>query len=403
MERLFVFNKSEFVLLLLASIIISKNKDAEIRSLYYGDGRIYINNEEINPDDFIHYFDVLRSSDPLNGVISILLENVTFENLRIVYEFIHSFDLDFKALPSKVYKYVSDQSNYLSTFFQKELSFSNKNFFDDIYDCDVVDNEFFRNESLNDKMRVLCVSMEKDNKALWGLYANKFQGFCFEYDRNEIWASIEQQSSGSKILFACEGEVEYDDSFISTISRYFYDRGVRVEIERLSTVVHRCYYKDHSWSFEKEYRFIVFGDLAASHWSLQIAPSAYSFYDIEKKCEKSFQIDYNKPRTIDGKYNVMDGDTLNSIGLDFFLSYLYSVTISANEGGYKKRRKNLSQSCRIIERRKNDCDLMFEWLNYCVFLRTRFSDNSLISIKNQRQYPIKLIVHYSEKYRKRGK
>ena len=99
--------------------------------------------------------------------------------------------LKFGSIKSrKYYKYLSDTSKYLTNYFKGDVSFATPSEMNDIFDCAFEQSINNKKTIAKTDTRVLCLSKEKNIESMWGLYANRFNGFCFEYNLDDIIKSL---------------------------------------------------------------------------------------------------------------------------------------------------------------------------------------------------------------------
>lgn len=212
--------------------------------------------------------------DSLSNCIDLIKRNITPLTLKkLEWE-------RYVKIPKSLYKYVSNRCSYLDYFFKGTISFVHKNTFDDKFDCEVKD--FFLNEKLVDKMRVLCLSLSREIKAMWGAYANGFNGFCFSYVGKNIIESIYSSTNKRQLYFICCNEVSYNGVIKTFKFEKNLNKGLKTAIDRVKQAIYGCYSKDQSWSYQKEYRFIVLGDFSnfnENYVNFEIKPSSYFYID----------------------------------------------------------------------------------------------------------------------------
>lgn len=329
-----VFNKREFVFLIVCAIIINayKNKNKKISEIEYSEGRIIVILDDLSIE-YSNIFEIIAStcerlSDGglLYNLIDLLIKTINKENIDIFVKFVNSLHLKTTIVPDQLFKYVSNKTDYYYKLFKNTLTFSNRDCFDDIYDSDIPDDVFFNDKKLKDVLRILCLSTSNSNNALWGLYANKFDGFCFQYDRDDILESIERNYPQKRIVLICEDYVHFDENDVSLILCTFIDSSLANAIDIIKNQVYKCFYKDKSWSFLEEYRFIILSNCKEEdYFEIPINYSSYYYY-VKKE-----------PIEIRRYNDLIDEGFINSTGVWFLLTYLYHSLIKDTETRYKNR------------------------------------------------------------------
>jgi len=151
-----------------------------------------------------------------------------------------------------IYKYYSNLSPYAIENFEKDiLCFSHVDEFNDDLEFNVKlreDSIFLRMYEESDiptfikaqkfRLRVCCLSKSPDLDNMWGYYANGGQGFCLEYDKDEL-------KEFSEIMI---GNVIYDDP---TPVLY-------LEMPDKEKVVAQVMHKKSCWREEQEVRVVLF-------------------------------------------------------------------------------------------------------------------------------------------------
>ena len=151
------------------------------------------------------------------------------------------------------YKYISDEAPYLHQFFDSKITFVSNTTFDDIFDC-----AFVTNKDLLKCTRLLCLSEQNDIRALWGLYSNKFHGFCFEYSGERILNSL----SNERKFVACYDQVTYGKRIMikQSVKVCLGNSRLKTDLIDALKMFVSCFWKESSWRFQKEHRFLLLKD-----------------------------------------------------------------------------------------------------------------------------------------------
>ena len=168
-----------------------------------------------------------------------------------------NYDFKDEEINQTLYKYVSNESPYAFNFFQGKLFFADKKNFDDIYEPDIRSDKFDKN------FRVLCLSRSNSINAMWGTYANKFKGYCFEYLTTDLIKSMQEQfctDDKHKLTF-CYGNIRYKNEKLP-YGNLFY--GISNETKQMIKDVCNefilLFEKENSWQYQQETRFVVIKD-----------------------------------------------------------------------------------------------------------------------------------------------
>lgn len=391
-DNLLVFNKKELVFLVVCALIVDEYKERDIKKITYGDLRIFVFFED-SPSEFkdateliISAYNRLKGNDLLYNCINLLINVITENNIHIFVDFLKSIKLETYSFPDQLFKYVSNKSDCCHKYFKNYLTFVHRDYFDDIYDSDILDDLLFDKKKLKDRLRILCLSTSYSNNALWGLYANKFNGFCFQHDRDDILESVRNNYKSKNIILICEDWVHYKKNDSSLILCEIYNNDLKKVINAIKSEVFKCFYKEKSWSFEKEYRFIVLGNFDEKDFlEMPTNYTSYFWYNLDdKKICASFNMD-------DFYYQRF----IKSVGVWFLLSYLTKrVLKEENETSYLSR-TDYERWTSYIDSVCYDDRTILELLDYiknnCLSKETKNAGN--VSLKKQKQLLEKLISH----------
>lgn len=180
----------------------------------------------------------------------------------------------------KLYKYISNKSDYLHLYFKNKISFADSGQFDDIFDC------VHLKQNIKNRARILCLSKCNNIPAMWGTYANKFNGFCFEYNCEDIVDSI-ASTTNYDVSIILGNEIFYDDKELIDIEIHK-SLEEKQNVKRFIKILKGCFKKDSSWNYQKEYRFITFANkkYEKPFPDYDIIPTNYYFWDLENKILK---------------------------------------------------------------------------------------------------------------------
>lgn len=262
---------NQFVLSLLASFLKKEDKNALLL------GAMHLLEESINDiekDPFFSESDI-NAKHPL-----ILLEKCfrqichNFKELRKGLEILDSHK---ENIELKYYKYISNQSNYLGNLFSCKISFVEREQFDDIFDSCTLD------EQTSQRTRILCLSINNEIPAMWGLYANSFNGFCFQYDLKEILSSVAASVEYKNVLILGNKVIYGNKPLLKSEICKILEK--TINIKSYINKMLKCFSKHESWEFQKEYRFFAFSQnnykSAFPYFVLQ--PEKYFYWDLVNK------------------------------------------------------------------------------------------------------------------------
>ncbi len=175
----------------------------------------------------------------------------------------------------KLYKYYAVNSFSLSTLANEMVWFSDPDTFNDPFDTKIFQYEKFR-YSNNYKVRILCLSGNKDNLLMWSHYADSHKGFCVEFTD---WSDMEFEDQRKKGLIP--PEVKNDElRFVTNARDVIYKTTEEInkyisqlpadftELNKLALSGKRqqewvdkiiddaLFIKHKDWSYEEEFRLI---------------------------------------------------------------------------------------------------------------------------------------------------
>ena len=90
------------------------------------------------------------------------------------------------------------------------------------------------------RVGVLCLTNQRDNKDMWNYYAKQGKGFCVGINYNELVQAIKPHGGGGEVIYCDELPI------ISGLDDYPHEH------------IKRTYYKLRQWEFESEYRTTIF-------------------------------------------------------------------------------------------------------------------------------------------------
>lgn len=246
--KIFKLNLEKFIIVLFSLLLkkeveIPKDRD----KVYLFDKEL----ERLNNNDFIlSSFDNEPPFFLLNRCFEFLSEAISsgVSLLKKINENNSFF------LPKYLYKYVSDESKYIENLSKGKLSFVEREQFDDIFDACCLDAH------LSSRTRILCLSKHHKIHAMWGLYANKFKGYCFRYSTKDLIENILNDTKngitillGNKIIYTKSTSI-FTPEIFKEIKKY-------TNVSKFINKLILCFKKENSWKFEKEYRFIIYSDI----------------------------------------------------------------------------------------------------------------------------------------------
>jgi len=122
-----------------------------------------------------------------------------------------------------------------------------------------MDNSFIK---MNNRFLYFCLSEVWDESIMWGLYADSSKGICLGYntifDKEAYILQMELLNRSNRFYFK---EKEY---YVSVLLKIIYDKK---QIEKynpfrrnIDSIKDSNLHKEQKWSFEKEYRSIIFDE-----------------------------------------------------------------------------------------------------------------------------------------------
>ena len=382
-DAFLVFDKDGFAFLFLAAAIYRSEEEKEINGIRFSEGRFFysidVNGYEEVPSSLFDNV-IEKESLSLDAIIDLLNETITLGNVAVFKDFLDSLPIEIKEI-NPLYKYVSNISDHFHYLFENRISFSHRDYFDDIYDSDIKDDVFFLNEKLKDKLRILCLSQRNDIAPLWGLYANKFQGFCFQYDSKDIFNSIRKNYKKKDVLLVCQDEVSYGPIPTKVIP-FFFDQTIKDAFIKIRKEVTKCFYKHASWKFEQEYRYVVLGNFNNKDYLIMpLKYKSFYYYDTNKVCGPI----------------LFDRKKLDSMGVWFFLTSLYSLKIKPNEKRYKNRDDHPRWFNQVKNIDKNKKFLAIKYLEYLEYsLKKDTKNDGNVTLAEQKLFIKELLEIYKK-------
>lgn len=210
-------------------------------------------------------------------------------------------------IPSKLYRFERVDAKRLVSLRNNQLYVSHPTVFDDPYDAkgyfwkrDELLEAFDVNQinkSEDEYLKCIeqsimfwfengfvgCFTENKNNFPMWYYYADKYKGFCVEYDFTCL-------SEDNEFLQALEPVLYLNKKFnlTKTIKTLFNHENI-INERSDSFYWFNCIgniIKDESWEFEKEWRYVTFDDdfeLSGKNVPIPVKPShIYCGYDIEE-------------------------------------------------------------------------------------------------------------------------
>lgn len=118
-----------------------------------------------------------------------------------------------------------------------------------------------RTDKYRNFYRVFCSTRKYDIRPMWAHYANNSTGFCVEYSSESVIKGIKAGSLCSKYLIFV-GDVIYLDThkFKKISIRPARRKNKLQKYFKLAKYIRAAFIKEDSWSYEKEFRFVIFSD-----------------------------------------------------------------------------------------------------------------------------------------------
>lgn len=280
MNKYFCFKPEKFLEILLKSVCydICKKTDEELLSISFTENGVFYDTDK-NRDVKLTLDDIYRKGnfniydnkfDAVFERAMIIIEN----NIEQLEQYNIVLDDD------ELYKYTFNLRTYLDAIYDSKVFFVNKNTFDDIFDCNVLR----KHDEIMARTRILCLTDDKDIKAMWGLYSGSFKGACIEYHLHNIISGVLDKKN---VPIFCYDDVKYEQLQNPSI-RYVFLNGFakkgRKQLEELSKIVDQCYYKDESWSFQKEKRMMILSSGKMNDFeAVDCHPSKVFKYNLKDK------------------------------------------------------------------------------------------------------------------------
>ena len=109
-------------------------------------------------------------------------------------------------------------------------------------------------ESPDDRVGVCALSEVRDNKVMWSLYSNKYEGYCLEY-------FIPKQKEVYQNLYPVIYTKKRNNTFVLKVLEYLGSslmRGITYgeATKNVGAITELFHTKDSEWSFQKEWRII---------------------------------------------------------------------------------------------------------------------------------------------------
>lgn len=199
-------------------------------------------------NDCLSLSEASKLNDPFECALSVVSEHFFFEQLRDTflktmtgYDHFSSEELNKMKICSEdeFYNIVENRSELFSKLPKGTLKHISDDFIKDF--CNST-NDNFCNYNISN-MLICALSETNKSPAMWAHYADKFRGFCIEYDFSSIlW----------KPLWCSLNPVIYSN-IIPDFSEYFNNRD---HFNNLISI-YASMIKAEDWSYEREWRLIV--------------------------------------------------------------------------------------------------------------------------------------------------
>lgn len=161
----------------------------------------------------------------------------------------------------------------------------------------LTDYEYIREQFMKlDKLGVVCLAEENDNKLMWSLYSDGYEGYCIEYEIpndikiiNKLYPVVYGENFTNNLL---DKVIAYNIGLFERNALDIFDNYCSENLGSLNALL--CQ-KDSIWAFQKEWRF--FGESKKHFQDIKIK-AIYLGYKIEKnnkdeiiKCSKDNNFD----------------------------------------------------------------------------------------------------------------
>ena len=208
---------------------------------------------------------------------------------ELALECIENGDIDFEKVPKIVERYGDNRVlSYPHPFFIMLATF-NENF-REIFTH--IENSGMSRaiENPNDSVRVCALSELRDNKIMWSLYANKYEGYCVEYKVPKIEEVIH-------CIYPVIYTEDKNNCYILKVLEYTAAALMRSItngkiVKNIGAITELFRTKDYEWSFQKEWRII--GNSIVRYHFLKIK-AIYLGFKVSEENEKKI-IEYAKKK-----------------------------------------------------------------------------------------------------------